>query len=162
MRHIRIAALLALVANSAMAPALVATGDKNNKAAEDKVIQPVRDLRNRYIEAEETKNIAFLQQVLTDEFVAVNLQGQASDKPHFLERIKDPGLKFSESESRDTQVHLYGNGTVAILTEHVTVTGSDNGREFGGEIRFVRIFTKQRGKWLVVLAQATPMRAPAR
>jgi ketosteroid isomerase-like protein len=156
LRQIHIAALVSFIAISALAPALTAADN------DDKVIQQVKDFRNRYIEAEETKDIASLQQVLTDEFVAMNPQGQVLDKPHFLERIKDPGRKFSLSEPRDTQVHLYGNRTVAILTEHVTVTGNDNGRQFGGEFRFVRIFAKQRGKWQVALAQGTPMTASAR
>jgi len=46
---------------------------------------------------------------------------------------------------------------VAILTEHVTVDGEDKGHHFGGEFRFLRVFTKQSGNWQVVLAQGAPI-----
>lgn len=157
MRRTQMTALIGFIAISAMAPALAAS-DTND----DKVIQQIKDFRNRYLEAEEAKDIAFLQQALTDEFVAMNPQGQVLDKPHFLERIRDPERKFTVTDPRDIQVHLYGNRTVAVWTEHVTVSGGDHGRAFGGEFRFVRIFAKQQGKWQVVLAQGTALPASSK
>jgi ketosteroid isomerase-like protein len=124
---------------------------KNN----DKAVQEIIDFRNRYIEAEENKDVAYLDKIFADDFFALNPQGLLLDKPHMLENMKRADRVFKVVNPRETQVHFYGD--VAILTEHVTVDGEDKGRHFGGEFRFVRVFAKQNGNWKVVLAQGVPL-----
>ncbi len=123
----------------------------------DKAGQEVIEFRNRYIEAEENRDIAFLERILADDFFALNPQGKLLDKAGQLENLKRPDRTLKVLNPRETQVRFYAGGDVAILTEHVTVDGQDKGRPFGGEYRFLRVFAKQEGKWKVVLAQGSPM-----
>jgi ketosteroid isomerase-like protein len=125
---------------------------KNDKAA-----QEVIEFRNRYIEAEENRDMAFLDKILADDFFALNPQGKLLDKAGQLENLKRPDRTLKVLNPRETHVQFYANGNVAILTEHVTVDGTDKGRPFGGEYRFLRVFAKQDGNWKVVLAQGSPM-----
>jgi ketosteroid isomerase-like protein len=136
-------------------PLLAQSQAKNN----DKAVQEIVDFRNRYIEAEENKDVAYLDKIFADDFFALNPQGQLLDKPHMLENMKRTDRVFKVLNPRETQVHFYGD--VAILTEHVTVDGEDKGRHFGGEFRFVRVFAKQNGNWKVVMAQGAPIPQPA-
>ena len=151
MKTVPIAALAALLAMP-----LLAQGQMKNN---DKAVQEIVDFRNRYIEAEENKDVAYLDKIFSDDFFALNPQGQLLDKPHMLENMKRTDRVFKVLNPRETQVHFYGD--VAILTEHVTVDGEDKGRHFGGEFRFVRIFAKQNGNWKVVMAQGAPIPQPA-
>ena len=151
MKTIPIAALAALLAMP-----LLAQGQMRNN---DKAVQEIIDFRNRYIEAEENKDVAYLDKIFADDFFALNPQGQLLDKPHMLENMKRTDRVFKVLNPRETQVHFYGD--VAILTEHVTVDGEDKGRHFGGEFRFVRVFAKQNGNWKVVMAQGAPIPQPA-
>jgi len=150
-RHIRMAVLAGLIVVPLLVPAPAASQD------DEKAMQEVKELRNKWMEAEESKNIAFLDQILSPDFTAVNAQGQALDRSHFLARMQDPNRILHVLNPRETTLHIYGNGTVAVLTEHVTVDGTDKGKPFGGEFRFVRIFAKQNGEWKVILAQGTPL-----
>ena len=151
MKTVPIAALAALLAM----PLLAQDQMKNN----DKAVQEIVDFRNRYIEAEENKDVAYLDKIFADDFFALNPQGQLLDKPHMLQNMKRTDRVFKVLNPRETQVHFYGD--VAILTEHVTVDGEDKGRHFGGEFRFVRVFAKQNGNWKVVMAQGAPIPQPA-
>jgi ketosteroid isomerase-like protein len=150
MKTVAIAALAAFLAMP-----LLAQGPTKNT---DKAVQEIIDFRNRYIEAEENKDVAYLDKIFADDFFALNPQGQLLDKPHMLENMKRTDRVFKVLNPRETQVHFYGD--VAILTEHVTVDGEDKGRHFGGEFRFVRVFAKQNGNWKVVLAQGAPIPQP--
>ena len=150
-RHIRMAVLAGLIVVPLLVPAPAPS------QGDEKAMQEVKELRNKWMEAEESKNIPFLDQILADEFTAVNAQGQALDRSHFLARMQDPNRILHVLNPRETTLHIYGNGTVAVLTEHVTVDGTDKGKPFGGEFRFVRIFAKQNGEWKVILAQGTPL-----
>jgi ketosteroid isomerase-like protein len=143
-----IAVILAapLVAHGQMAP-----------AKSDKAVREVVDFRNRYIEAEENRDMAFLDKILADDFFALNPQGKLLNKEQQLENLKRPDRTLKVLNPRETKVQFYGDGKVAILTEHVTVDGTDRGRPFGGEYRFLRVFAKQNGEWKVVLAQGSPM-----
>jgi len=151
MKISHIAAMAAFLAMPLLAPAQTST------AKNDKAVQEVIAFRNRYIEAEENRDIAYLERILADDFFALNPQGKLLDKTQQLENLKRPDRTLKVLNPRDTQVRFYGGGEVAILTEHVTVDGQDKGRPFGGEYRFLRVFAKQDGRWKVVLAQGTPM-----
>jgi ketosteroid isomerase-like protein len=123
----------------------------------DKATQEVIDFRNKYIAAEEDRDIAFLDKILASDFFALNPQGKLLDKAGQLENLKRPDRTLKVLNARETHVQFYANGQVAVLTEHVTVDGTDKGRPFGGEYRFLRVFAKQDGSWKVVLAQGSPM-----
>src|SRR6202049_2556583 len=151
MKIAHIAALAAFLAMPLVAHGQAAMA-KNDKAA-----QEVIDFRNRYIEAEENRDMAFLDKILADDFFALNPQGKLLDKAGQLENLKRPDRTLKVLNPRETHVQFYANGNVAILTEHVTVDGTDKGRPFGGEYRFLRVFAKQNGNWKVVLAQGSPM-----
>jgi len=128
-------------------------------AQSSKAAQEVIEFRNRYIEAEENRDMAYLDKVLADDFFALNPQGKLLDKAGQLENLKRPDRTLKVLNPRETRVSFYGDGKVAILTEHVTVDGIDKGKPFGGEYRFLRVFARQNGEWKVVLAQGSPMPA---
>jgi ketosteroid isomerase-like protein len=151
MKIVRIAVMTMLFAMPMLAHAQMSMA-KNDKAA-----QEVIEFRNRYIEAEENRDTAFLDKILTDDFFALNPQGKLLDKAGQLENLKRPDRTLKVLNPRETHVQFYANGQVAVLTEHVTVDGTDKGRPFGGEYRFLRVFAKQNGNWKVVLAQGSPM-----
>ena len=151
MRIARIAAFAVLLAGPLLAHAQMPA------AKNDKAVQEVVDFRNKYIEAEENRDIAFLDKILADDFFAMNPQGKLLDKAGQLENLKRPDRTLKVLNPRETHVQFYANGQVAVLTEHVTVDGTDKGRPFGGEYRFLRVFAKQNGAWKVVLAQGSPM-----
>jgi len=155
MRLARIAALAVFLAAPLIAHAQMPAAmpsEKNDRAA-----QEVIDFRNKYIEAEENRNVAFLDKILADDFFALNPQGKLLDKAGQLANLKRPDRTLKVLNAREFHVQFYANGAVAILTEHVTVDGHDRGVPFGGEYRFLRVFAKQNGEWKVVLAQGAPM-----
>jgi ketosteroid isomerase-like protein len=145
-------AILAMILSTPFAAHAQAPAANNDKAAQELI-----EFRNRYIEAEENRDTAFLDKILADDFFAMNPQGKLLNKQQQLENLKRPDRTLKVLNPRETQVHFYGDGKVAILTEHVTVDGTDKGRPFGGEYRFLRVFAKQNGEWKVVLAQGSPM-----
>jgi ketosteroid isomerase-like protein len=146
---------IAVIAMCLVTP-LLAQG-QTSAAKNDKAAQEVIAFRNRYIEAEENRDMPFLDKILADDFFALNPQGKLLDKAGQLENLKRPDRTLKVLNPRETHVQFYANGDVAILTEHVTVDGTDKGKPFGGEYRFLRVFAKQNGNWKVVLAQGSPM-----
>ena len=150
MRH-----LSGIVIAALFAVPLLAQAQTPEMKSNDKRVQEIIEFRNRYIEAEENRDMAYLDNILAAEFFAMNPQGQLLDKAHQLANLERPDRTLKVLNARETQVHFYGD--VAILTEHVTVDGMDKGKPFGGEYRFVRIFARKNGDWQVVMAQGAPL-----
>ncbi len=155
MRIARFAAVAVFLAAPLLVHAQAPTA--TNMAKNDKAAQEVIEFRNRYIEAEENRDIPFLDKILASDFFALNPQGKLLDKAGQLENLKRPDRTLKVLNAREMHVQFYANGDVAVLTEHVTVDGTDKGKPFGGEYRFLRVFAKQNGSWKVVLAQGSPM-----
>ena len=141
MKVLYIALFTACVATSSLAQDQMVKARSNDKAA-----QQVVAFRNRYIEAEENKDVAYLDKILTDNFRAVNPQGQLLDKAHQLDNIKRTDRIFKVLNPRETQVYFYNNGNVAILFEHVTVDGEDRGRGWtcGGRVSICSALCKAK------------------
>jgi ketosteroid isomerase-like protein len=129
----------------------------SSKDSEAKTIQEIRNLRDRWIKAEETKDIPFLRDLLTNDAMVGNSQGQVLDKEHFLKVHADPERTLKELNADNIQIHIY-NGDTAVLTEHIVIDGNDHGKPFGGNFRFVRIFVRQDNRWRVALGQGTPIK----
>ena len=156
MKIARIVALvMPVLAMIVAAPFVVRAQDA--AANSDKATKELIEFRNRYIEAEENRDMAFLDKILADDFFALNPQGRLLNKEQQMENLKRPDRTLKVLNPRETHVQFYGDGKVAVLTEHVTVDGMDKGKPFGGEYRFLRVFAKQGGEWKVVLAQGAPM-----
>ena len=136
---------------------LLARGQMPKENSNKKAVQQIVEFRNRYVEAEENKDIAYLNKILAKGFFALNPQGQLLGKAQQIENLRRTDRVFHVLNPRETRVHFYDNGNVAILTERVTVDGEDKGRHFGGEFRFVRIFVKQHGNWQVASAVGVPL-----
>ncbi|MCU1342825.1 MAG: hypothetical protein JWN92_2248, partial [Candidatus Acidoferrum typicum] len=94
MKTVPILALAAFLAT----PLLAQSQAKNN----DKAVQEIVDFRNRYIEAEENKDVAYLDKIFADDFFALNPQGQLLDKPHMLENMKRTDRVFKVLNPRET------------------------------------------------------------
>jgi len=121
----------------------------------DDVVHELTSLKQQWAEAEDKRDIAFLDRLLANDFEAGTAKGDVINKQQLLQRIKSPDHLINEHHADNIRVRVYGN--VAIMTDHTTISGFDKGKRFGGEFRFVRIFVKQGGSWRAVLAQATPI-----
>jgi len=100
MRIARVAVVAAFLAVPLLAHGQ-APAAKNDKAA-----QEVIEFRNRYIEAEENRDIAFLDKILADDFFALNPQGKLLNKSQQIENLKRPDRTLKVLNARETHVNF--------------------------------------------------------
>jgi hypothetical protein len=146
MKYVRQVVLVAALAF----PSLI-----HGQVAAESVVRELTDLKDQLLKAELERNTDFLQQVFADEFVYGMTQGDVMNKAQLLARVKSPDHKYDFLRSDSVQVRAYGD--VAIMTDRTSTRGTNKGRPFSGDFRFVRIFVKKQGKWHVVLEQGTPI-----
>jgi ketosteroid isomerase-like protein len=141
-----------LFALAAPASLLAQSGDapKPNPEVEKAIIKIEHDLS-----ATLTKPDAdAAAKMVADTFYAVNPDGSTQGKTQFIADLKSGKFKLESNELDDMKVH-FANSDVAIVTYRSTDKGSYEGHDLTGQYRWLDIFAKRNGTWLLVVSQGT-------
>ena len=165
MRHIRVLILIvmALLGTAIGSTAFAQQGSKRSETAGENAAleKELFELDQKWLEAARTKDLDFLKQAWTDNFLELMPGFEAVSKPELLDLVakaeRGPG---GGAVPRDFKLWaVYGN--VAIATDHTSWKGGFiPGHNTAGEYRTVRFFVKEKGKWRIAGAALVPANAP--
>ena len=127
-------------------------------AAAQDVQQELTKVENGWAEATVKKDIAALEKLYADEYIATDPMGSVFNKAQDLATLKSGEFALTSYKLEDVKVQSHG--TVAVVTGRNTVKGTYKGKPIDGAYRFTDVFVKRDGGWKVVATQATPI-APA-
>jgi len=106
-----------------------------------------------YDQAQVTSNKAELQRLLADDYVLHNSAGQRQDKQSFIADQVAPGYKLEPFTVEQKVEKVMGNA--AVLGGVARARGLSGGEPYDVTLRFVDVWEKRNGRWVVVLSQAT-------
>ncbi len=113
-----------------------------------------RDLRDSAVR-NDTK---LFEQVALDDYISISPQGMVATKSQGLANAKN--VKFDSIDTDDVQVRVHGD--MGLVTGRATVKGQMSGQPVSGQYRYMRVYTKDSGRWRAVSFQLTPIvQAPA-
>ncbi len=104
------------------------------------------------------KDIAFLENILADEFVATYGDGSVGNKAKELELAKEFNKQVDSSTQDEFSVKIYGD--TAVVWFRQTLTGPSKGKQLEVIYRYVDVFVLRAGRWQCVSSQSTRV-APA-
>ncbi|MET3668099.1 nuclear transport factor 2 family protein [Caulobacter sp. 1776] len=100
-------------------------------------------------------NKAELERLLADDYVLADTQNRNQTKAQFIAEQTAPGSK-TLTLSLDVDVQkVWDDG--AVLAGTADATGLDKGKPFTVKVRFVDVWAKRAGRWLVVYTQANKL-----
>ena len=91
-----------------------------------------------------------------DDFMAIDSDGEAADKPRFLEEITDPKLVIDPYDVEDFRARVHGDVLITTGTTHMT--GSYDGTPFTTHYRYTDTYIRNGHQWQVVQVQTTRIR----
>ena len=142
----RITFVIALLALSATSTAL---GQKHNaRNDKEKIIQTIRQLDSKRIQAQIDADTAALNRIYADDFIGVGPSGTVRAKPQVISDFISGGLKFQSITTDDVQIRVYGN--TAVQTGRSTMIGQDKNKVVPRDNRFTRVWAKLHGNWQLV------------
>ncbi len=117
----------------------------------------IKQLSSDYRTALLTRDTGFLDSVIAPDEVNVGTDGHTFDRKALIAKIQDPSFAYRKIEIGDLVVTVVGDmaltrGTANVISETSGHSATDN-------FRFIRIFQRHAGKWLVVYFQATHIAA---
>jgi ketosteroid isomerase-like protein len=104
------------------------------------------------------KDLAFLESILADEFVATYGDGSLGSKARELELAKEFNKQVDSSTQDDFSVKIYGD--TAVVWFRQTLIGPSKGKQLEIVYRYVDVFVLRAGRWQCVSSQSTRV-APA-
>ena len=140
-------AILALACLALVLPSVLRAADPAEEAA-------LKELNAGYVKAYLNSNVAFYQDLLTDDFQAVLADGRLIGRKDFLS-MAATAPKVHDFRMSDVSVRLYDSS--AVVTAWVSYKHED---ETLARTRYSDLYVKIAGKWRLASVQWTRIAAP--
>jgi ketosteroid isomerase-like protein len=160
-RYKRLYALVVLLALNACAPALIAVpqhggmprGEKHESRRE------IDQLEEKWRNAVLTGDVAAMDSLLADDYIAISASGTLQTKEDTLARMRSGRRHITSIELSDSKVRFYG--TTALVTSFAEVTGVNAEGEAIGNFRYTHVYVRNaQGQWKIVSFEASRIRVP--
>jgi ketosteroid isomerase-like protein len=110
-------------------------------------------LETAWNHAEQSKDVAALDQLLSAQLVYIDYDGSISTKEQFLANIKAEGLQPEQIINESQTVHLFGD--CAVVTGVYREKGMNKGKPYLRRGRFTDTWVKLNNTWQCVASQST-------
>ncbi len=118
------------------------------------VIDEVIEAERRWVQAHRELDLATLESMLAEEYVQIRSDGAVIGKHDALASYRSGNRHWEQAESDQHQVSVLGD--VAILVGRWMGKGVNDGEPFDYTARFMAVYVKREGRWLLAADQSTP------
>jgi ketosteroid isomerase-like protein len=118
----------------------------------------ITHLEQKWAVAELKADVAFLDSLLTDDFVAIGPRGFILNKSQWLERHTAGSLKCQTFVWEDVVIREHGNA--AVVTGHQTQQATYEGNDASADLRIMQVLVQEDGEWRVAGIQMSPVMGP--
>ena len=116
----------------------------------------VEDAFKTYVQAWKEKNIATLQRVIADDYMAVNSEGKVSNKENELITAKNDAIWKTMSVD---EIHTHIVDNAAVASGFISAEGqSPDGHPFNAKVRFLAVLVKHGAQWQLLATESAQAR----
>jgi ketosteroid isomerase-like protein len=141
-----------LCCGAVLALAMFVTAQSRNAVADSDKQEILRIERERN-EAIIRGDAAALERMTSDDYTFITLRGELRTKAEIVQGFKSGSFHYDSREISDLNVRIYGN--TAVVTGRSNQKGHENGKDYSGDYRFTRVYSKQGSRWTTVALQTT-------
>jgi ketosteroid isomerase-like protein len=104
-----------------------------------------------------TRNVTALDDLLSDDYMAITAHGMLQSKDETLANLRNGITRIKSIEYSDRKVRFYG--TTALVTSRAEVTGTSPEGDISGSYRYTRVYVRDsKGTWRIVSFEASRIR----
>jgi len=118
----------------------------------------LKKVTDTMLQAELNGDVAAMERLMTDDFVAVGPRGFVLDKKAYLQGHKTHDLQYEEMTQEEVIDHIYGDA--AVVTKKQNNKATYQGHDASGEFRVTQFFVRQGGDWRLASTQLSPIMEP--
>lgn len=104
-------------------------------------------------------NIAAMDRLLADDYMAITALGTLQSKSETLASLRNGATRFRSIEVSDRKVRFYGDA--AVVTSRAEVVGVTPDGSISGSFRYTRVYARDpRGVWRIVSFEISRIEEP--
>ena len=127
----------------------------NQEHAEQEVLR----LADAWATAELRGDTAFLERILTDDYIGIGPLGFMLTKQEWIVRHQAGDLKYESFSLDEVKVRVYNNDA-AVLTGRQVQNGAYRGNSIQAQFRTTLVFVRQQGQWQLASLQLSTIGQP--
>lgn len=122
-------------------------------------LSAVREAENLFDRASARGDSQALGQMVGSDFSTVDADGKREDRSKFLDHVRTSPWKVESLRQENLDIHFYGD--MAIVTGAERIHARDAaGKDRSGDYRFLHVFQKRNGQWLLIAALGSHLAVP--
>lgn len=133
--------------------ALVSMSLSTNRKPGEEARREVLATDDARIKARAAADIRTMSRIYAEDYTLVTAEGALRRKEDQIGEMRTGQLRFQPVELLERTVRVY-DGTAIVLSHERAVIMRD-GKDIGGDFRANRVYVERRGRWQLVLTQAT-------
>lgn len=133
------------------AATVVASAQQASSAQSDQEV--LIGLERRWNEAVYSKDVAFIDSILADDFTATYENGETGDRAKELQLVADFNQQVESATQDDFTVRVYRDTAVVRFTLHLV--GIRQGQRAELDLRYSDVWVMSDGRWRCVSAHST-------
>jgi ketosteroid isomerase-like protein len=110
-------------------------------------------LETAWNHAEQKKDVAALDQLLSPYLIYIDSDGSISNKQEFLANVKSASLSPDQITNEQQEAHVFGD--CAVVTGIYREKGINKGKPYNRRGRFTDTWVKANASWQCVASQST-------
>ena len=104
-------------------------------------------------------DVAAMDSLLADDFMAITASGALQSKDETLSRLRNGAFRIKSIELTDRKVRVYGS--TALVTSRAEISGTTPDGDLNGSYRYTRVYARDAsGAWRIVSFEASRIRDP--
>lgn len=115
----------------------------------------IAKLSIRFTDAFVKGDAAFVNGILTDDWLLVSRRGEVISKQDMLKALKGGQAKYSSMDKSEVKVRVYGDA--AIVSGRMRMSLTFLGQGVDGAHRFTEVYVKRGAAWRCASLQTTPI-----
>ena len=117
----------------------------------------LKAIEQQWLDAYIKGDAAFLKNLEAEDYSIVDSDGTVTTKAQDVKSVTDKTFVLKSASMSDAKCRMMGDN-YAVVTGMLKMSGSDEGKEFSGDYRFLDVFEKKDGKWMAVSSQLTKIK----
>ena len=125
-------------------PGAAPANPARDTSAQQAVRQAERDRRDAMLRGDAQA----LGGLLAEDYVGTGARGRVRTKAEVVAQYRSGAVKYESINDEDVKTRIYGSA--ALVTGRTRSKGKEEGKSFGGEHRFTRVWVERQGRWQLV------------
>jgi len=145
--------MLTIVSMIVSSPALLPPAALSESNSDE---QAVENTYKAYVQAWKTKDIAALQNLISDDYLAVNFENRVSSKEIEIATAKNDAARDAMNVD-EIHARVFGANASGFIWAQGKKT---DGAPFTSKVRFLAVLVKQNGQWQLAATQSSAVKVP--